>query len=338
MNDFTANIDKLVEITSDYRVADGISQSRENVSAWLEQFPENIRLELLTSVTDCLGRTYFSKKKFVEFLDMLCTNSKFCGDNAKEFWSGVNLLNIQISGNSQREMVSALKSRIQKNLGLNSGDGEKVYIYFDDAIFSGGRAKNDLVPWIKNHAPPKSELRIVTVGLHSYGHYVVDKAVEEAVKESGKDINFRFWRAVEFKNNPRRPEISDVLWPAEVPDDELVKNYISNLPRPELLKLRNAQLTKPTTVFPNIKQREFLERELLIAGARVREICPQLTEFQRPLGNILFSSFGFGSLFVTFRNCANNVPIALWAGSPWIPLFPRKTNTDSSFERFMESL
>lgn len=338
MNELTAGIDKLVEITSDYRVADGVGQSRENVTAWLEQFPENSRLELLNSLANCLSKTYFSQKKFVEFLDMLCTHKKFCGENPIEFWEKAHLLDIQQLGNSQREMVSALKSRIHKNLNVKCEEGGSVYIYLDDAIFSGGRAKNDLVPWIENSAPPSAQLRIVTVGLHGYGRYSVEQSLKKAVKDSKKNIDIEFWAAAQFANHPNQPEKSDVLWPASIPDDDLVKSYHRSLPRPEMVKLRNASLTKPTAVFPDVSQRDFLEQTLLVAGTKVRERCPNLNNYQRPLGNITFSSFGFGSLFITFRNCANNVPIALWAGAPWVPLFPRKTNSDSAFEKFIDTL
>lgn len=55
-------------------------------------------------------------------------------------------------------------------------------------------------------------------------------------------------------------------------------------------------------------------------------MCPYLNEYQRPLGNMVLETLGFGSMLVTFRNCPNNSPLALWAGDPWYPLFPRKVN------------
>jgi hypothetical protein len=287
---------------------------------------------------DCLERTYFSQHKFVEFLDMLSSHKEFCGPDPKSFWETCNLLDIQSAGNSQREMVAALKARIKKNTGARCAGGSEIFVYLDDAIFSGGRAKTDLSAWIENSAPTKGELRIVTVGLHGYGQYVVEKEIRAAIRKSEKKLTWNFWSAVKFANHPQYPERSDVLWPSRIPNDNKVVAYYNSLPRPDAVKLRDARITKPTDIFPDVTQRELLEQILLRAGVRVRERCPNLKQFQRPLGNITFSSFGFGSMFVTFRNCANNVPIALWAGDPWIPLFPRKTNSDSAFERFVESL
>lgn len=338
MSELDNQISRLAKLTADYRIADGIGQTPENVRAWLDQFPKEHQLTLVRCLTDCLERTYFSQEKFFEFLDMLSTHEKFCGSDAAEFWITCNLLEIQGAGNSQREMVAALKARIKKNTGVKCVGGGKVYVYLDDAIFSGGRARSDLANWVEKSAPAEAELRIVTVGLYGYGKYSVEKGVREAIRNSKKNISIKFWRAVEFENNPHAPELSDVLWPVEIPQNVDAKKYYDSLPKPEKVRFRNAQNTKPTKVFPDPSACTFLEHHLLLAGVEVRKMCPQLTQFQRPLGNILFSSFGFGALFVTFRNCPNNVPISLWAGDPWVPLFPRKTNSDSAFERFVESL
>jgi hypothetical protein len=53
---------------------------------------------------------------------------------------------------------------------------------------------------------------------------------------------------------------------------------------------------------------------------------------------MVLETLGFGSLIVTFRNCPNNTPLALWAGDPWYPLFPRITNTDTSLQNFVAML
>lgn len=67
-------------------------------------------------------------------------------------------------------------------------------------------------------------------------------------------------------------------------------------------------------------------KSLLDDGVKIRGMCPHLNKYQRPLGNMILETLGFGSTIVTFRNCPNNAPLAFWAGDPWYPLFPRKTN------------
>lgn len=49
-------------------------------------------------------------------------------------------------------------------------------------------------------------------------------------------------------------------------------------------------------------------------------------------------TLGFGSLIVTFSNCPNNAPLAFWVDSPWYPLFPRATNSDTSLGKFKAML
>ena len=51
-----------------------------------------------------------------------------------------------------------------------------------------------------------------------------------------------------------------------------------------------------------------------------------LPEAIRPLGFSLMKTLGFGSPVVSFNNCPNTAPLALWAGDPWYPLFPRRAN------------
>jgi hypothetical protein len=84
--------------------------------------------------------------------------------------------------------------------------------------------------------------------------------------------------------------------------------------------------------------RVLLEQEFLKAGARIRQLCPNLGATQRPLGHITLDTLGFGSLIVTFRNCPNNAPLALWVGEPWYPLFPRTTNSQTAIKRLFEDL
>jgi hypothetical protein len=79
-------------------------------------------------------------------------------------------------------------------------------------------------------------------------------------------------------------------------------------------------------IFSGEAARAVLERAFLKAGARIRSVCPYLPENARPLGYSKLMTLGFGATVVTYRNCPNNCPLALWAGNPWYPLFSRKTN------------
>lgn len=79
-------------------------------------------------------------------------------------------------------------------------------------------------------------------------------------------------------------------------------------------------------VFSSEAGRHLLEQQFLVAGIRVREMCPNLPWTMRTLGATVFQSFGFGSTIVNYRNCPNNTPLVFWVANPWYSLFPRKTN------------
>ncbi len=116
-----------------------------------------------------------------------------------------------------------------------------------------------------------------------------------------------------------------------IPEDEQVQAYVS---QPHKFPFEAREPGRALGDFSSEEGRQLLERELLIAGVRIRGFCKNPKDIVRPLG---FSPFGvgFGSMIVTFRNCPNNCPLALWWGDPeapassplsqWYPILPRKT-------------
>ena len=336
MSTLDHQLHRLATVTADYREADGFKQTTEKVEVFLSQFPASERTDLARTLSNAFEKSYVSKTNLVKYIDKIAQSKKFCGLDPAEFWATAELLNIQTKGNSQADMVAALNARIKALVGKRPPKTASTFIYIDDAIFSGGTAKSDLEEWVRYTAPVEAELRIVTIGLHGYGQYSVQRHLGKIIREVGKDIKIAFWAFAKFANNPNSPHKSDVLWPREIPDNQDAREYVNSLKYSPKWRIHDDQSV--FGLFESEADRHFLEQTLLIAGLKVRSVCPSLNDFQRPLGNHTFSSLGFGSLFVTFRNCANNVPIALWASDPWIPLLPRKTNTDTAFEKLIESL
>jgi hypothetical protein len=162
--------------------------------------------------------------------------------------------------------------------------------------------------------------------LHSGARKYVSENVERAALESEKVVDLRWW-AGRRPDNDRTSMTSDVLRPAVLPDDEGVQAYAATLEELGYPVQPRADASLGSLgLFSSSDGRHLLEQELLKAGVRVRDCCPHLTENQRPLGNWALKTLGFGTLFVTHRNCPNNAPLALWVGNPWYPLFPRRTN------------
>jgi hypothetical protein len=329
-------LESIAKTIADYRNGEIPQPSAEHVEKWVGQFQDDVQEPILREMDYVLDKIYFNKKWVVDFLRTLVKNEELAGKNPLEFWKKANFLNIQQHGNSQNEMLDVLSRGLQAECKISLGDcGQKggPYFYLDDALFSGFRVGDDLSEWIQNRAPDNCDIHILMIALYSYGYYRTKKRLDEEVNKSKKKINFHYWRAVEFENSLNRSKTSEVLWPAIIPDDEGLKAYMAKeekfpfIPREPGGKLENK-------IFSSEEGRQLLERELLLAGVRIRSFCKKPKNIMRPLG---FSPFGlgFGSLIVTFRNCPNNCPLALWWGDPetndtsplskWYPLFPRKT-------------
>ena len=152
-------------------------------------------------------------------------------------------------------------------------------------------------------------------------------------KKAGKELDLTIWAALRVENRRARRNRSEVLWPAGIPDAAELQAYMAEEEKfPFEPRQPGGVLEHP--VFSSEEGRQLLERELLLAGMRIRSFSQNPSRALRPLG---FSPFGlgFGSMIVTYRNCPNNTPLALWWGDPdaapehpfskWYPLLPRKT-------------
>jgi hypothetical protein len=241
-------------------------------------------------------------------------------------------------GASQKEMLALFGKILAKKCGFSIDDcgaDPQAFVYLDDAIFSGGRASQDLVKWITEDAPDKARLHVIVIATHQSSYYNKNK-VTAAVKAAGKSVKITWCRAVDLEDRKKYTDSSDVLRPVTIPTDAAVQEYTAALKyKPQL---RTLGKVGELGIFSSDAGRQLLEQEFLKAGVRIRGMCPHLNQYQRPLGNMVLDTLGFGSLIVTFRNCPNNAPLALWAGDPWHPLFPRTTNSDTSMKRFMAML
>lgn len=313
---------------ADYRIGEIAPRAPELVETWVQQFDVAVREPLLTEMDHILKQTYITKKTVEEFLTSLISHEKIAGDDPFAFWKNVEFMDIQSRGNSQHEMLGMFDEllRSECDLGIASCglDDPEAYLYLDDGIFTGNHIRNDLRSWVQADAPARAKVHVVTIASHNLGQWYAKKGIHEAAKSEGKQIDVTWWCCVQIEDRKSFINSSDVLRPTSLPDDELADEYVESLRYPPILR-------KPGNVgkkkfFSSEEGRSLVEQELLKAGLRIRDDCPYLNRYQRPLGNMVLDSLGFGSLFVTFRNCPNNCPLALWVGDPWFPLFPRKTN------------
>jgi hypothetical protein len=318
-------LDPIIHIAKDYQ---GVGVSATQIERWIGQFEVPVQEPILKEIGHVLAHTYFSKTDVESFLKGLVKNSKLTGSDPASFWQTAKCLDIQQGGRSQHEMLSMFDATLQSQLGfglVSCGKNKpSTFVYIDDGLYSGHRIIRDLGDWIKGAAPSQAAVHVIVIALHAYGNYYANKSLKDVASAAGKSIGITWWRLRDVEDRKAYTNESDVLRPTELPADTMVQQYAAALKYPP--HFRQPGNVGPLKIFSSEAGRYLLEQEFLKAGVRVRAMCPLLGKYQRPLGSVVLDTLGFGSMIVTFRNCPNNAPLALWAGSPWRPLFPRKNN------------
>lgn len=328
----------IADTIKDYREGELSKPTPDHVDRWVKQFNADVQVPMLREMNHVLKITYFPLARVTRFLTGVLTTEKLVGDDPISFWRLVRFLNIQGGGNSQREMLAIFGQLLEHTYSIKVNDSNRKkqpteFIYLDDVIFTGNRVRIDLGKWISEEAPDVAKLHIVTIALHLGGQYFASKQIAESAKAAKKKIDVSWWRCIEIEDRKYYINSSDVLRPTCIPDDRNVQTYVTALKYSQVL--RTPGNVGKIGIFSSEEGRHLLEQEFLKAGVRIRSLCSNLNVYQRPLGNMVLETLGFGSLLVTFRNCPNNAPLALWVGDPWYPLFARTTNTDTSNKRFM---
>ena len=321
----------IANTAGDYRRNDLGPLTADLVMTWIEQFDDEDRLPVLAELDHVLQKTYFSEAAVTDFLESLAKEPKLVGGDPAQFWKSAGILNIQQGGNSQTDMLQRFDAVLRKQFAIGIPDCEASsgnFIYLDDAIFTGNRFRRDLEPWIESTAPPKATVHVIVNAMYA-GSYYAKQQVDKAAQKAGKAITTVRWHVREIENRKYYKNQSEVLWPAEFPEggtDE-ISAYVQMLKNAGHPPEKRAPGGTPKNgIFSGEPGRAALERAFLKAGVHIRSICPFLKETARPLGYSSLMTLGFGATVVTYRNCPNNCPLALWAGDPWYPLFRRKTN------------
>lgn len=305
----------------------------QHVSRWLEQFDSAKREDFAQAFSSVLSKSYISKNDVERAANSLLT-APAVNNNDTLFFQKASFLDIQNNGQSQKRFLQdfIIPKAQELNISYSINDLSKnIFLYFDDVLFSGGRIGEDLEDWIINIAPQSCEIVCIFIFIHTYGKYNAERKLRNVISNSGKNVTFRFCHIKQINNKRIFPGVTDVLHPRVVPQ-EATEFYNEIVQGSRFPILRGYEQTAPSLFFANEAERSLLEEQFVIAGLR---ILSQLAERRswKPLGLEGFPSFGFGSTVVTYRNCPNISPLALWwgeQGSPsiWYPLVPRKGYND----------
>lgn len=234
-------------------------------------------------------------------------------------------------------MLNAFDAVLERKLGFRSescGSDYGPYLYLDDCLFTGSRVIDDMGDWLSNSAPKGATVHIVLIALHRSGWW---RARRDLDSLTGGDVSVNWWKGVEVEDRKSHINQSAVLRPIKLPKDPLAVAYEQELIEagfPPIFRQPTGVLHN--TPFSSESRRQLLEQAFLRAGLYIRAQYRNPRTVMRPLGFMALTTLGFGALTITYRNCANNCPLALWWGdtqaSPdepfgrWYPLFPRRTN------------
>lgn len=325
---------QLAEIISDYRQGEISAPTARHVARWVEQFDPGVRAPILKELVHVFGRTYFSKTRVKAYLRSLLKDERFSNGAPKDFWSQAHIFNIQVKGSSQRELHRVLMSLGDSEFGQEWNKPAlppKCFVYLDDIIFSGHRVSNDLTEWMRKNTPSTGKIKIVVMAAHE-STWDLCRKLGALSTLLGKKLEFEVHAAHMYENRKAYRDQSAVLWPIDLPDTPQVANYMKRYQSYAYIG-RKPLTPFSSKVFSSETGRSLLEREMLLAGIRIISFS-QNPKVTLPLGYGDYG-LGFGSLAITYRNCPNNAPLALWWGDPeasahhpfskWYPLLPRKT-------------
>lgn len=329
----------ITETVSDYRYGEIEPITPTHIETWVDQFPEDKQLCILTEMDRILDRYYFSKQTAIDRLTNLLGAEQFFGSNPAEVLKNTKFLSIQRNGSSQEELLELADAIISEKYGLTlseCGDNPQQYIYLDDGLFSGNSARHDCIEWLPN-AIKGSTLHFIFFITHDSGlSYFKRKINQEARKHN---VSIKYWS---FKKVDDRQDAVESYWPALGNYTEQVMQYADTLLKrcedqqfdPRLFRPDNRP--EQESVFSSIEARDIITSAFLEAGVTISNLSQGGNPNLRPLGYEYLESFGFGSFFVSYRNIPNNCPLALWWGNPnapegnslrdWYPLFMRKVN------------
>jgi len=325
-----------------------------HVETWLNQFDMEDQPVILAELDAIMKRLYFSKDRVKEYLRTLLKEDVIGNGNPSTILPSIRFLTIQKEGSSQWAMLLILDEILQEDFGLSiaqCGTGNvHTYIYIDDAIYTGSRLRYDLTEgegnpaWIPKNGLPNCRLVIYTIVSHLDGMNYAFQHINRAVRKKGMIVKMQ--QSLIIDNRRRYSGSIECLWPEAISDDLYVDFYTSNLHiNPAQKNWKNDDLFRPHGVpskeglFSSAGARNVLERAFLQKGARIIAASRNPAASVRPLGFEKRGSLGFGTLFVTYRNIANNCPVVLWWGDSlypathslgmWYPLFPSSLSEKS---------
>lgn len=339
-------LQSLAGTIADYRQNEIAPITANHVERWLNQFDESDQMVVLEEMDMLMKRFYFSKNRVKAGIREFLKERVLRNRNPITVLPHVSFLRIQTNSSSQIAMLELIDEILQEDYSCTLrmiGDKEiYTYIYVDDGIYTGNRLRYDLTDgngttgWISLCPSSRYNLHIYTIAGHKAGIDYVRDHLRNAVDGKGvkllRDTTFMIENTRSFGKN------IEILWPERILGDALIDSYVSKLApvRVDSLFRPDGFSYMPEKLFSSSNARRVVEQAFLKKGIQIVQTSQKPAPSIRPLGYMKLPGLGFGTLFVTYRNIANNCPLVLWWGDTshpqshplgmWYPLFPRRTN------------
>jgi hypothetical protein len=326
-------------VISGYRNNEFGVYDEHHVKRWIDQFSLDERSIVLQETNRILKKNFITKKLFDEFIESAISSSKIYGKNKDEFWKNVSILEIQKNGDSQKELNELFCEQLNKEYKVLTPINKvsNDFIYLDDFIFSGNRLYSDLASWLRDEAPTKCSITIITIGWYVYGQYNTENRLKKLLQSIDKNIviKFRSLKSHRFENRLSGINRSEVFWPTSCITDVVeIKNYLEDKEFTPKFRVPNGIKNR---VFSRSRREEY-EKIILKYGIKILSFPRKTNKMVKPLGYHFFNEIGFGSTMFSFRNCPNNNPLVFWWGDPnapashpfrkWYPLMQRNAYED----------
>ena len=305
-------LESIANTIRDYRAGETPEPTPAHVDRWISQFDADVQVPMLRELDYMFKQTYLSESRTWEILEQMVDNWP-CS-----FWRAAHILDIQRGGRSQSEILEMFDAVLREKCGAYidfSGADNGSYVYLDDALFTGDRIIEDMSSWMRGQSRRINNLKVyvLVIAAHTSGINSIRTILGAVNVQCAPDFL--------FENEQSRRNHSDVLWP------------VSRIQGYDMFPYRLPQ-QRESRIFSSESGRQLLENEFMNAGIKIVNFASNPDQMMKPLGYSRRPP-GFGSMFVTFRNCPNNCPLAIWYGDPssypeshplgrWYPLFPRK--------------
>lgn len=164
-----------------------------HVERWVGQFAPDERSTVLAETFHVLTRYYFKEERIHNFLERVL--ERITADN-------VVFASIQEKGHSQKLIYEYIASK--GNFTFQSEeftDTSKLYVYIDDGLYSGGRAKEDLRKLI-GLLPQGAHLQVYYLIAYSNGFDYWSNILSQEAAEKGICLEFfcekKYWSYVKI--------------------------------------------------------------------------------------------------------------------------------------------